>query len=156
MQPRTVTVAHNDGYSDLAAVYDYIVIGAGSASCVVARRLIDGSDARVLLIEAGTLGRGVATLDDPARWIENFVAPLDWAYRSAPTEPPWSAEAALSPTRRSCPSLRSLGRPGPSMARACVEPRGCGREGPCGDRDRPSVRGWSARPRRHRLAGCRW
>lgn len=53
----------------LSRAYDYIVVGAGSGGCAVARRLIDGSDAHVLVIEAGGSGIGVWQLDDPACWV---------------------------------------------------------------------------------------
>src|SRR5262245_28680807 len=69
----------------LARSYDYVIVGAGSAGCVVARRLVDGTDATVLLLEAGGPGEGVASLSDPPRWLENIGSPYDWSYRYQPS-----------------------------------------------------------------------
>jgi choline dehydrogenase len=69
----------------LAPSYDYVIVGAGSAGCVVARRLLDGTDATVLLLEAGGSGEGVKTLSSPPQWVENIGSRYDWAYSYEPS-----------------------------------------------------------------------
>jgi choline dehydrogenase len=69
-----------------AVAYDYVIVGGGSAGSVVASRLAAAQPAAtVLLIEAGSDGRGVAQIVDPPQWTKLPGTALDWGYRYIPT-----------------------------------------------------------------------
>ncbi len=63
--------------------YDYIIVGAGSAGCVLAARLSENSAASVLLLEAG--GRDTAReIKIPAAFSKLFKTKVDWNYTTEP------------------------------------------------------------------------
>jgi choline dehydrogenase len=66
--------------------HDYVIVGGGSAGSVVAARLAAALPAAsVLLIEAGSDGRGVAQIVDPPQWAKLDGTTLDWGYRYSPS-----------------------------------------------------------------------
>ena len=64
-------------------MYDYIIIGAGSAGCVLASRLSEDRSAKVLLLEAG--GRdNRKEIHIPLAFSKLFKGPCDWTYFTEP------------------------------------------------------------------------
>jgi len=66
-----------------ANMFDYVIVGAGSAGCVVASRLSEDASVRVLLLEAG----GPDTRREiriPAAFSKLFRSEYDWAYFTEP------------------------------------------------------------------------
>jgi choline dehydrogenase len=65
------------------AAADYVIVGAGSAGCVLANRLSEDPSVRVLLIEAGGRDR-YPNIKIPAAFANQFHSRLDWDYWTEP------------------------------------------------------------------------
>lgn len=77
------------------AGYDYVVIGAGSAGSVVANRLTEDPETRVLLLEAGSADTKPG-IQVPSAWPILLGSEVDWAY-STEGEPHLNNRKIFSP-----------------------------------------------------------
>ena len=67
------------------AGFDYIVVGGGSAGCVLAARLSEDANTRVLLLEAGDDERKFFRIAMPLAWRDAFRDPrLSWGFETEP------------------------------------------------------------------------
>ncbi|KIW56986.1 hypothetical protein PV05_05593 [Exophiala xenobiotica] len=58
--------------------YDFVVCGAGTTGCVVAGRLAEDSNARILLVEAGPHNKDLENVHMAGGWSKNFDSETDW------------------------------------------------------------------------------
>ncbi len=65
------------------STYDYVIVGAGSAGCVLANRLSADPSVRVLLLEAGGSDRKL-NIRIPTAFAKQFRSDLDWNYSGEP------------------------------------------------------------------------
>jgi len=64
--------------------FDFIIIGAGSAGCVLANRLSADAATRVLLLEAGGPDNSDPAITTPGRWVSLIGSRFDWGYATEP------------------------------------------------------------------------
>jgi choline dehydrogenase len=88
----------------LRAEYDYVIVGAGSAGCVLAQRL-SASGASVLVLEAGTGDVALPKVTDAELWLDNLGSDTDWRHVAIP-------QAGLGDREIGLPAGRALGGTG--------------------------------------------
>ena len=93
---------------------DYVIVGAGSAGCVLANRLTEDPSVSVLVLEAGGPDRSL-NIKIPAAFAEQFHTKLDWNFYTEP-------EPHVDDRRLFCPRGKSLG--GSSSMNAMLYVRG--------------------------------
>ncbi|XP_060603817.1 glucose dehydrogenase [FAD, quinone]-like [Ruditapes philippinarum] len=100
-------------------VYDYVVIGAGSAGSVLAARLSEDKDSKVLLIEAGGHYDESENFHIPLLWTLSQKTKYDWEFY---TEPQTQSSQGLKDKRAFWPRGKVLG--GTSILNAMQYTRG--------------------------------
>ena len=99
--------------------FDYIIVGAGSAGCVLANRLSEDSNNRVLLLETGGSDKSIFIQMPTALSIPMNTKKYAWQFETQP-------EPHLDDRRMHCPRGKVLG--GSSSINGMVYVRGHARD----------------------------
>ncbi len=101
------------------ASFDYVIVGAGSAGCVLANRLSEDAATRVLLLEAGGSDRSIFIQMPTALSIPMNMPRYNWGFETEP-------EPFMNGRRLDCPRGKVLG--GSSSINGMVYVRGHARD----------------------------
>ncbi len=63
--------------------FDFIIVGSGAAGSTIAYRLSELTNAKILILEAGST-KMMEAIEVPYRWNELLLTEIDWAYMSVP------------------------------------------------------------------------
>ena len=116
------------------STYDYVIVGAGSAGCVLANRLTADPTVRVAILEAGGSDRSVLIQMPTALSIPMNMPRYNWGFESEP-------EPYLDRRRMDCPRGKTLG--GSSSINGMVYVRGHARD--FDQWEREGAHGWGYR-----------
>tara|TARA_B100000676_G_scaffold307074_1_gene364683 strand:+ start:2849 stop:4534 length:1686 start_codon:yes stop_codon:yes gene_type:complete len=116
------------------STYDYVIVGAGSAGCVLANRLTADANVRVAILEAGGSDRSVLIQMPTALSIPMNMPRYNWGFESEP-------EPYLDRRRMDCPRGKTLG--GSSSINGMVYVRGHARD--FDQWEREGAHGWGYR-----------
>ncbi|MEV4511889.1 GMC family oxidoreductase N-terminal domain-containing protein [Dactylosporangium sp. NPDC049525] len=109
-------------------MFDYVIVGAGPAGCVLANRLSADAGTTVLLLEAGGPDKA-REIRIPAAFSKMFATPYDWNYRTV-------KQPRLADRELFWPRGKTLG--GSTSINAQMWIRGC-----AADYDGWGIEGWS-------------
>ncbi len=116
----------------MSAVFDYIIIGAGSAGCVLANRLSASREHSVALVEAGGSDKNIPVQMPTALSYPMASKRFNWGYSSEP-------EPAVNGRQITCPRGKGLG--GTSSINGMVYVRGAAAD--FDDWAASGARGWA-------------
>jgi choline dehydrogenase len=98
--------------------YDYVIVGAGSAGCVLAARLSEDPAVRVALVEAGS-SDDAPEIHVPVAFPQLFKTKFDWDFATEP-------EPALGRRRIYIPHGKALGGSSSLNAMIYIQPNSQG------------------------------
>lgn len=99
---RAVSLPTFESMKNPESQFDYIIVGAGSAGCVLAARLSENPDVKVALLEAGGSDKSIFIQMPTALSIPMNMDKYNWGFESEP-------ELHLGKRRMDCPRGKVLG-----------------------------------------------